>query len=110
VSLDILLVQSAALVQIKSINVSSISPWSNLNTGIAQAESDWSICAFAVGVVVPIHTLPLASIVNLVSVPIAVVPILNLSLSPSSTHIVNTLVQDNAKASCGSQSVAEFDI
>jgi hypothetical protein len=69
------------------------------------------MCAFAVGVVVHIHILLVAgSIVIKVLVPIAVVPILNLSLSQSSTHIVNTLVQDNAKASCGSPSAAEFDI
>ena len=41
------------------------------------------------GAVSPIPTLPDESIVILVFVPIAVVPILNLSLSPSSTPIVN---------------------
>jgi hypothetical protein len=69
------------------------------------------MCVLAVGVAIHIHTLLVAgSIVIKVLVQTAVVQILNLSQSQSSTHIVKTFVQLRAKASCGSQSAAEFDI
>ena len=100
-------VTKAVVAMFTAPSISTMSRFVVPSTSISPLMSNEAKTEVPVAVTVPLKVvLPELSIVSLVFVPIAVVPILNLSLSPSSTPIVKTCVPDKANARNGSPSVA----